>query len=338
MERFINTQLHPVDACSICTEPFSTTHQPVALPCQHIFGHNCIKKWLTGGRGNTNACPTCRHILVPKSNPRGSFNVQSIWEELCHQPNERLQVFMQKLWPSLQTLWKIHPNGSFSITSMLNRALFPALTHTIRTTRPSPGPSPDPVLDCYNLISASWDSLGRPDIATGLAIPLVRLARLTANAGAVLPKYLTTSSRTNRLIWRANACLPLAADHISWDFIMQAAAPASIRYFDLLHLYTVLISQGIAHFPAPHPFPTRRHEVVNLVVERCCSKIGSGGCAWRGRPSAEFKDVLVGVYEELRKWQGEMGRMSLRGSYEEEGVVRGVWAIAAWGKERPVRS
>jgi hypothetical protein len=111
-----------------------------------------------------------------------------------------------------------------------------------------------------------------------------------------------------------------------------------VRYFDLLHLYTVLISQSIAHFPAPQPYPSKRHEVVNLVVERCCVKIGGSGCGWKGRPGNELKDTLVIVYEELRRYQIEKGRMSLRGHHEEEAVVRGIWALAAWRGRKAVKS
>ncbi|USP80279.1 uncharacterized protein yc1106_07553 [Curvularia clavata] len=251
-------------------------------------------------------------------------------------PTERLQIFMSRIWSGLQKLWQRHPKGCFTVTLILDQAIIPALTYTINTTTRNPGQ--DCMVDCYNLVAASWDSLGRPDLATGLAIPLVRLARLMTNAGAVLPKYMTTSSRTNKLIWRANACLPIADEHISWNFIIEAAQPASTRYFELLHLYTVLISQSIAHFPEPHPFPSRRHDVMNLVVERCCTKIGGSGCAWKGRPSNELKDKLVVVYEELRRYQIEKGKVSLRGHSEEEAIVRGLWALAAWSSARGARS
>jgi hypothetical protein len=154
---------------------------------------------------------------------------------------------------------------------------------------------------------------------------------LTASAGAVLPKWLTTNPRTNRLIWRANACLPLTEDTISWDYVIEAIQLKDEQYMPLLHLYTVLISQGIAHQASPQPYPSKRQEIMNLVIERCCSKIGVG---WKGKPSDKFNDVLVGVYDELRRWQGEKGRMSLRGHDGEEAVVRGMWALAGWGSRR----
>lgn len=331
MEKFLNTQLHPADRCSICTEHFSATHQPVALPCKHIFGHGCIRKWLKGGQGNTNACPTCRYVLVPKPNPRGAFDIPTIWKALCDQPPERLHAFMMKMWSGLQILWQRYPTGSFTVTSILDQAVIPALISASRSARPAADRNQDAILDCYNLIAASWDSLGRPNLATGLAVPLVRLARLMASAGAVLPKWLTTSSRANRLIWRANACLPITEEHISWDFIIEAAQLTSARYFHLLHLYTVFISQGIAHFPTPRPYPAKRHEVMNLIVERCCLKIGGNGCTWKGKPNNGLKDTLVGVYEELRRYQLDKGKMSLRGHEGEDVLVRGIWALAGWG-------
>ena len=108
---------------------------------------------------------------------------------------------------------------------------------------------------------------------------------------------------------------------------MEASTLKDDQYMPLLHLYTVLVSQGIAHQAAPNPYPSKRHEVMKLVVERCCTKIG---VTWKSKPSSKFKDVLVSVYEELRRWQGEKGRMSLRGHDGEEGVVKGIWALAGW--------
>jgi hypothetical protein len=334
MDNFLNTQLHPADTCSICTNHFSATHQPVALACKHIFGHECIKTWLKRGRGNTNACPTCRYVVVPKLKRRKSFDVASSWQALCDQPPERLNAFMMKIWSGLQVLWQREPTGAFTVTSVLDQAIIPALINTALGTNAPDDRRQDSVLDCYNLVAASWDSLGRPDIATGLAIPLVRLARLIASAGAVLPKWLTTNPRANRLIWRANACLPIGEEDISWRYIIEASRQTESSYFPLLHLYTVLISQSIAHYPAPVPYPTRRHEIMNLVVERCCAKIGGGGAAWKGRPDDELKDVLVGVYGELRRYQLEKGKISLRGRDGEDAVVKGIWALAGWGSGR----
>ena len=284
MDNFLNTQLHPADTCNICTEHFSATHQPAALPCKHIFGHECIKKWLKEGRGNSNACPTCRYVVVPKPNPRATFDVASIWKAICDQPPKRLHAFMMKIWSGLEILWQREPTGAFTVTSILDQAIIPALINTAHRTNAPDDRRPDSLLDCYNLVAASWDSLGRPDIATGLAIPLVRLARLMASAGAVLPKWMTTNPRANRLVWRANACLPIGEVDISWRYIIEASQQIESPYFPFLHLYTMFISQSIAHFPAPRPYPTKRHEIMNLVVERCCTKIGGGGAAWKGKP------------------------------------------------------
>lgn len=106
----------------------------------------------------------------------------------------------------------------------------------------------------------------------------------------------------------------------------------STEYFPLLHLYTMLISQSISHNAQPSVWPTRRYEVMNLVVERCCKKIG--GDSWTRKPSNEFKDVLVIAYDELRRYQHIKKKASLRGHDGEEGVVKGIWALAGWGASR----
>jgi len=334
MDKFLDTQLHPADTCSICTEHFGALHQPVALPCKHIFGYECIKTWLKGGKGNTNACPTCRYVVVPKPEPRAAFDVPSIWQALCEEPPERLYSLVTKMWSGLQVLWQQHPTGNFTVTSILDKAVIPALVATARGADSPEHRNQDAILDCYNLLAASWDSIGRLDMAAGLAIPLVRLARLMTNVGAVLPKWLTTNARVNRLIWRANACNPITAEHISWDYLIEAMKPEDIRHMPLLHLYTVLISQSIAHLPAPQPYPKKKHEIMNLTIKRCCTKIGGVGCVWKSKPSNEFKDALVVVYEELRRYQLDKGKMSLRGHDREESLVKGIWALAGWSGGR----
>jgi hypothetical protein len=329
MQNFIDTQLHPVDTCLICTEAFSADHQPVTLPCKHIFGYECIKKWLHTGRGNSNRCPHCRCVVYKKPNLTDRFDVPSIWKALCEQPSERLHIFMKKTWSSLQILWQRKPDGIFTITELLDQAIIPALVQTASLDILRSIHDNDPFIDCYNLIATSWDSLGRPDIASGLAIPLVRLARLMSGASSTLPKWLTTVSRTNQLFWKANACLSVTDSDISWNHIIAASQDViSTQYFPLLHLYTMLISQSISHDTNPRQWPIRRHEIMNLVVERCCKRIG--GQSWRSRPSNELKDLLVVVYEELRRHHCKKQKPSLRGHDVEEDVVKGIWLLARW--------
>ena len=50
--------------CTICSEPFlrgDNPEIPVRLHCSHIFGMNCILKWLSPvSRNGKNSCPNCR--------------------------------------------------------------------------------------------------------------------------------------------------------------------------------------------------------------------------------------------------------------------------------------
>ncbi|KAH7406813.1 hypothetical protein DE146DRAFT_778293 [Phaeosphaeria sp. MPI-PUGE-AT-0046c] len=333
MEKFINSQLHPVEACIICTEPFGADHQPVSLPCKHIFGHECIKRWLRVGRGNNTSCPQCRDVIVQKKNERTAFDVPSIWKAMCEQPSERLHIFITEIWSGLRLLWHRKSNGKFSVTEILDTAINPALVQTTNPTAPRQRREQDPLLDCYNLIAASWNSLGRPDTATGLAIPLVRLVRLMSGASSTIPKWLTTVERVNYLFWKANACIEPTATNISWDTIMAASQNlVNAQHLPLLHLYTMLISQSISHCAQPKVWPSRRHEVMNLVVERCCKKIG--GEDWSSRPTNDYKEVLVAVYEELRRCQLRKKKPSLRGHDGEEIVVKGIWALAGWSASK----
>lgn len=54
--------------CSICLEYYSKPktvdiERPVKLPCGHIIGNGCIRRWLDGGH---DTCPVCRHKLQIK--------------------------------------------------------------------------------------------------------------------------------------------------------------------------------------------------------------------------------------------------------------------------------
>ncbi|KAJ8113561.1 hypothetical protein OPT61_g4339 [Boeremia exigua] len=330
MEDFIQTHLRPVEHCVVCTEPFSATHLPVALDCKHIFGHKCISKWLKSGRGNNVSCPVCRHVLVAEKGPQSAFDAPSIWKRLSELPLQRLHTFVERLWIGIRDLWKRKPNGKFTVSDYLETAIFPALMDSGSQAWTG---SQNAFSDAYNLIAASWDSLGRPDRAEGLAIPLVRLTRLLSSAATTLPLYLTDLSRTTSLIWKANACLGLTQENVSWDDIMNAAELGSESHFPLLHLYTALVSQSIAHTSGPQQsLPTRRHEIMNLVVEKCCTKIGRA--CYTGKPSSAFKESLVFVFQELWKYQHEHSRLSLRGHEGEEAIVRGIWAIAGWPTRR----
>ena len=57
--------------CPFCIEPYQNSphsERPVRLPCSHVMGRDCLKKWLnsSGANANNNACPTCRAILFER--------------------------------------------------------------------------------------------------------------------------------------------------------------------------------------------------------------------------------------------------------------------------------
>jgi hypothetical protein len=71
---------------------------------------------------------------------------------------------------------------------------------------------------------------------------------------------------------------------------------------------------------------------MNLVVDKCCTKIGKA--CFVGKPSNAFKDMLVFVFQELWRYQHEQARLSLRGHADEDVIVRGIWGIASWPIKR----
>ena len=56
--------------CHICMEPFTDgvlKELPVLLPCGHIFGKDCMIKWLSSnGDKSPRSCPMCRAELLPQ--------------------------------------------------------------------------------------------------------------------------------------------------------------------------------------------------------------------------------------------------------------------------------
>ncbi len=51
--------------CSICADRFERegegcNHDPVMTACRHVFGHDCIVRWLS----DHETCPMCRYRLV----------------------------------------------------------------------------------------------------------------------------------------------------------------------------------------------------------------------------------------------------------------------------------
>ena len=53
------------NCCSICYEPWTSTglHRLVSLKCGHLFGDNCIDKWLRQTNNNERKCPQCKMIV-----------------------------------------------------------------------------------------------------------------------------------------------------------------------------------------------------------------------------------------------------------------------------------
>ena len=63
--------------CLICKEPYenngwkldSTMHRPVALPCRHVLGFQCLARWMLS-KNFHNACPLCRAQIVSRREKR----------------------------------------------------------------------------------------------------------------------------------------------------------------------------------------------------------------------------------------------------------------------------
>lgn len=49
--------------CTICYEPYDSSHAPIKLACGHVFGDHCIVTFAETKTPNNHTCPMCRHEL-----------------------------------------------------------------------------------------------------------------------------------------------------------------------------------------------------------------------------------------------------------------------------------
>lgn len=323
MEGFLRT-LQATEICMICQEAFSKTHAPAVLPCKHVFGKQCVEDWLRNGRGNTDSCPYCRNTLFERTD-------EAIWLDICALPSARLHRLMTLLVENYRICRQLH-RGHHSHQPFFDEILCPALSNM-------PPPLGD---DALTRCLARLLELHGPDGSEypmhtfqGLVKPLYRLLALTYLAHKKVPQHLITNPTFSALVFKANACLDYTTSKHNWNHLNEASSLLNDRYIHFLHLFTVFVSQDISYNgnKSPKISEMRRHEKVNFVVDAYCKGVDINRY-WEGQPSNEFKDRLVSVYEELRRHQIDMGRISLRGNDGEETTVRGLWQTAAWKIKR----
>jgi hypothetical protein len=54
--------------CSICWQEYAPGHEPAIADCGHIFGLQCILKWVETGNHQAPTCPLCRKALFNPTN------------------------------------------------------------------------------------------------------------------------------------------------------------------------------------------------------------------------------------------------------------------------------
>ncbi len=52
------------NACAICLLSMAPGDLAVALPCAHVYHHECIEKWVRSGRTADAPCPVCKQPLL----------------------------------------------------------------------------------------------------------------------------------------------------------------------------------------------------------------------------------------------------------------------------------
>ena len=60
------------NACAICLLSMAPGDLAVALPCAHVYHHDCIEKWVRSGRTADAPCPVCKQpLLAPLARVEG---------------------------------------------------------------------------------------------------------------------------------------------------------------------------------------------------------------------------------------------------------------------------
>lgn len=104
------SQLDDGSMCNICFDAFTTSgdHRIISLKCGHIFGQNCIKKWINDQKN----CPQCK----TKSNVRDFRNVYATKILVVDNTREmELEVQIMKLHCEKSELSAINTQNSTSI-------------------------------------------------------------------------------------------------------------------------------------------------------------------------------------------------------------------------------
>jgi hypothetical protein len=65
---FLNTLKE--SECTICEELFSATHAATILPgCRHVYGLECLRRWILSNNQGHNKCPTCQAVMFDDGLP-----------------------------------------------------------------------------------------------------------------------------------------------------------------------------------------------------------------------------------------------------------------------------
>ena len=85
------------DECHICKEPFSVTLETATrLPCDHVFGADCLKTWLE----SSNSCPLCRVTLFVPSQQDSRILLRAISFGQSEEEGQRMHAAISE-WVTL---------------------------------------------------------------------------------------------------------------------------------------------------------------------------------------------------------------------------------------------
>ena len=83
--------------CGICQEKYGKVdlHAPardalVRLPCQHLIGSDCIRKWVSPDEHGKNTCPFCRYVfftLYPDQEDPNYQRIEALYRATLQPPN-----------------------------------------------------------------------------------------------------------------------------------------------------------------------------------------------------------------------------------------------------------
>jgi len=316
-EQAFLSALHPTDhECALCYEDFTEEHPPVVLDnCRHVFGKECLEKWVQSDNAQRNKCPTCRAILFgneqgqpPRAQPTQPADDDDddeapTLEEIDTATNDIYTHFLstlpdptsfhRKLWRRVsQKLAPLYRDSNKLITPGLDSAARTVLIDLLRRIRYVAQPVE---FDLEHLLELS---LGGNEMARMLTRRLMQWVMCMVMLSPIVPMEIGI----------IQGCFDLIPDlyhTLGFEIVNAAVARPTVRNAPIFQVMTMLL--------------------VDNDVERVCVEIGQ---QWyvSGRPSDAFVAQAARVKAKLNRESRSKKDLYRRLKMPREDIVQ-LWQL-----------